>query len=106
MDPGSERDVETYYECFENNPEFAVKLIKAIKSGTGGMLFCDPTDPGHECDYHDHEAGPNCHIKGKGKGGNVCDPVFSQSPSQFHCSTTVASFLSLSRDMRSSTSNQ
>jgi hypothetical protein len=71
MDPGSERDVETYRECFENNPEFAIELVKAIRSGTGGMLFDDPTDPGHECDYHDHEAGPNCHIKGKGKGKGV-----------------------------------
>ncbi|KAI4924014.1 hypothetical protein J4E85_008173 [Alternaria conjuncta] len=68
MDPGSERDVETYRECFENNPDFAIDLVKAIRSGTGGMLFDDPTDEGHECDYHDHEAGPNCHTKGKGKG--------------------------------------
>jgi hypothetical protein len=77
MDPGSERDVETYRECFENNPEFAVELVKAIRSGTSSMLFDDPTDLGHECDYHDHEAGPNCHIEGKGKGEKVCDPVCS-----------------------------
>ncbi|RYN32088.1 hypothetical protein AA0112_g6263 [Alternaria arborescens] len=71
MDPGSERDVETYRECFENNPDFAIDLVKAIRSGTGGMLFDDPTDEGNECDYHDHEAGPNCHTKGKGKGKQV-----------------------------------
>jgi hypothetical protein len=68
MDPGSDRDVETYHECFENYPEFAIELVKAIRSGTGGMLFEDPTDPGYECDYHDHQAGPNSHIKDKKKG--------------------------------------
>lgn len=67
MDPGSERDVETYRQCFENNPDFAVDLVKAIRNGTGGMLFDDPTDPGNPCLYHDHEDGPNCHIKGKGR---------------------------------------
>lgn len=67
MDPNSERDVETYRQCFENNSDFAVDLVKAIKHGTGGLLFDDPTDPGNECEYHDHEAGPNCHIRGKGK---------------------------------------
>lgn len=67
MDPESNRDAETYRQCFENNPDFAVDLVKAMKLGTGGMLFEDPTDTGHECDYHDHEAGPNCHIKGKGR---------------------------------------
>jgi hypothetical protein len=67
MDPGSERDVDTYRQCFENNPDFAVDLVKAIKLGTGGMLFEDPTEMGNPCEYHDHEDGPNCHIKGKGK---------------------------------------
>lgn len=67
MDPGSERDVETYRECFENNPDFAIDLVKAIRSGTGGMLFDDPTDTRNGCDYHDHEPGPNCNVKGKGK---------------------------------------
>ncbi|KAF2122191.1 hypothetical protein BDV96DRAFT_482551 [Lophiotrema nucula] len=67
MDPESDRDVETYRECFEKNPTFAIDLVNAIKVGTGGILFDDPTDAGNECDYHDHEAGPNCHIKGKGK---------------------------------------
>lgn len=68
MDPDSDRDVETYRQCFENNPDFAIDLVKAMKLGTGGMLFDDPTDKGNECEYHDHESGPNCHIKGKGQG--------------------------------------
>ncbi|KAJ4353588.1 uncharacterized protein N0V89_005318 [Didymosphaeria variabile] len=68
MDPDSDRDVETYRQCFENNPDFAVDLVKAMKFGTGGMLFDDPTDTGNECEYHDHDDGPNCHVKGKGKG--------------------------------------
>lgn len=67
MDPASDRDVETYRECFENSPDFAIDLVKAIRLGTGGVLFDDPTDAGNECEYHDHEAGPNCHTKGKGK---------------------------------------
>ncbi|RAR02377.1 btb poz-like protein [Stemphylium lycopersici] len=68
MDPANERDVETYRECFDNNPDFAIDLVKAIRSGTGGMLFEDPTDKGNECAYHDHKAGPNCYTKGKLKG--------------------------------------
>ena len=68
MDPDNNRDVETYRQCFENNPDFAVDLVNAIRLGTGGILFDDPTDPGHECEYHDHEDGPNCNIKAKGKG--------------------------------------
>ncbi|KAG9195199.1 hypothetical protein G6011_00319 [Alternaria panax] len=79
MDPGNKRDVETYRECFENNPDFAIDLVKAIRSGTGGMLFDDPTDEGHECDYHDHEAGPNCHTKGKGKAKKKAGPSSAKS---------------------------
>ncbi|KAF2262178.1 hypothetical protein CC78DRAFT_535058 [Lojkania enalia] len=86
MDPGSERNIETYRECFEGNPEFAIDLVNAIKLGTGGMLFDDPTDVGNECDYHDHEAGPNCHIKGKSKvkqaiktSARLRDPKFFKS---------------------------
>ena len=68
MDPDSNRDVETYRQCFENNPDFAIDLVKAMRDGTGGMLFDDPTDPGPSCEYHDHDTGPNCHTKGpKGK---------------------------------------
>ncbi|KAJ5035657.1 hypothetical protein J3E74DRAFT_448071, partial [Bipolaris maydis] len=68
MDPANERDVETYRECFTNNPDFAIDLVKAIRSGTGGMLFDDPTDKGNECLYHDHEAAPNCYVKEKLRG--------------------------------------
>jgi hypothetical protein len=67
MDPDNDRDVETYRQCFESNPDFAIDLVKAIKHGAGGILFQDPTSRGNECEFHDHEAGPNCHIKGKGK---------------------------------------
>lgn len=68
MDPASERDVETYRGCFTNNPDFAIDLVKEIRSGTGGVLFNDPTEKGNECLYHDHEAGPNCYTKDKLKG--------------------------------------
>lgn len=67
MDPGSERDVETYRQCFDKNPDFAVDLVNAIRHGTGGMLFEDPTELGNPCEYHDHEDGPSCHVKGKGR---------------------------------------
>jgi hypothetical protein len=68
MDPDNERDTETYRQCFENNADFAIELVNAIRQGTGGMLLDDPTEKGNECEYHDHEDGPNCNIKGKGKG--------------------------------------
>lgn len=67
MDPDSERDTETYRQCFENNADFAIELVNAIRRGTGGLLLPDPTEKGDECAYHDHEDGPNCNIKGKGK---------------------------------------
>lgn len=68
MDPDSEKDAESYRHCFENNPEFAIDLVNAIKWGTGGVLFDDPTE-GADCEYHDHDNGPNCHNKGKKKLG-------------------------------------
>ncbi|KAH3905895.1 hypothetical protein HBI56_162460 [Parastagonospora nodorum] len=67
MDPGNERDVETYRQCFDKSPDFAIELVKAIRSESGGMLFDDPTELKNPCDYHDHEDGPNCHVKGKGR---------------------------------------
>lgn len=67
MDPNSNRDVSNYRECFAGNPDFAVELVTAIKEGTGGYLLDDPTEGGNDCEYHDHEAGPNCHLRGKGK---------------------------------------
>lgn len=71
MDPDSEKDAESYRHCFENNPDFCIDLVNAIKDGTGGFLFDDPTDSaaGDECDYHDHSNGPNCHVKKKGRAG-------------------------------------
>jgi hypothetical protein len=67
MDPHSRHDVSIYRNCFADNPDFAVELVSAIKQGTGGHLLDDPTEGGHDCEYHDHESGPNCHIKGKSK---------------------------------------
>lgn len=69
MDPDNERDADNYRACFEASPAFAIDLVNAIKSSTGGVLFDDPTS-GDECVYHDHEDGPNCHAKGKGKEGD------------------------------------
>lgn len=66
MDPDSDKDAESYRKCFENNPDFAVDMVNAIKVGTGGVLFTDPT-AGRECDYHDHSHGQICYVKGKGK---------------------------------------
>lgn len=66
MDPEVEKDAESYRACFENNPDFAVEMVNAIRYMSGGMLFEDPT-AGDECVYHDHSDGTNCHIKGKGK---------------------------------------
>ncbi|KAF3006067.1 hypothetical protein E8E13_010981 [Curvularia kusanoi] len=71
MDPDSERDTESYRGCFENNAEFAIELVNAIRRGTGGVLLDDPTEKGNECEYHDHEDEPHCNIKGKGKGKQV-----------------------------------
>jgi hypothetical protein len=67
MDPASDRDVDTYRQCFDNNADFAIDLVKAMRHGTGGMLFADPTDRGNPCEYHDHDDGPNCHVKAKAK---------------------------------------
>lgn len=66
MDPDSEKDAESYRRCFEDNPDFAVDMVNAIKAGTGGVLFEDPTESNH-CAYHDHSDGQSCRVKGKGK---------------------------------------
>jgi hypothetical protein len=68
MDPDSEKDVGGYRLCFDNNPDFAIELVNAIKDGTGGILFDDPTE-GEGCEYHDHDNGPNCHKKAKARLG-------------------------------------
>lgn len=67
MDPDSDKDAESYRACFDNNADFAVDMVNAIKRGSGGMLFDDPT-AGGECEYHDHSDGQNCHVKGKIRG--------------------------------------
>jgi hypothetical protein len=67
MDPEVDKDAETYRKCFENNPEFAIEMVNAIRYASGGMLFDDPTE-GDVCAYHYHEDGQNCQVKGKGKG--------------------------------------
>jgi hypothetical protein len=82
MDPASQRNIESYRQCFDKNPEFAIDLVKAIRHGTGGMLFEDPTEVGNPCKYHDHEDGPNCHTKNKGrvKHGMSQHPASSPPP--------------------------
>jgi hypothetical protein len=67
MDPDVDKDAETYRKCFEDNADFAVEMVNAIRYASGGMLFEDPTR-GDVCEYHDHSDGQNCHVKGKRKG--------------------------------------
>lgn len=61
MDPDSDKDAENYRAAFKANPDFAVDMVNAIKAGTGGMLFEDPTEGG-ECEYHDHSQGAGCNF--------------------------------------------
>lgn len=67
MDGEVDKDAESYRKCFENNPDFAVEMVNAIRYSSGGILFDDPTKGGL-CDYHDHANGENCHAKGKDRG--------------------------------------
>lgn len=67
MDPDEDKDAESYRKCFENNPDFAVEMVNAIRSLSGGMLFDDPTE-GEPCDYHDHRDGQQCHSKNSARG--------------------------------------
>lgn len=59
MDPDVDKDAESYRQCFMDNADFAVEMVNAIRSMSGGMLFDDPTE-GDECDYHDHSDGSTC----------------------------------------------
>ena len=59
MDPDSEKDAGAYRSCFEGNPDFAVDVINAIRSNSGGKLFEDPTE-GEPCRFHEHENGQTC----------------------------------------------
>ena len=61
MDPESGKDASTYRHCFEGHADFAIDVINAIKEGTGGTLFDDPTDPNEDgCLYHEHHLGQQC----------------------------------------------
>ncbi|KAI7238340.1 hypothetical protein KC330_g2592 [Hortaea werneckii] len=60
MDNGARKDAETYRKCFVDNPDFAVDIINAIRSMSGGMLFEDPTRASEACEYHDHGDGSSC----------------------------------------------
>lgn len=64
MDPDSDKNAESYRNCFKDNPDFAVDMVNAIKEGTGGILFDDPTD-GDEDAYHE-DTTPRLNSKGKG----------------------------------------
>lgn len=59
MDPDNVRDANTYRQCFESSPDFAIDVINEIRAGTGGSLFDDPTE-GNSCRYHDHKDGETC----------------------------------------------
>ncbi|MCJ1313914.1 hypothetical protein MMC25_007594 [Agyrium rufum] len=59
MDPESEKDASTYKMCFEGSPDFAIDVINAIREGTGGVLFDDPTEE-PACNYHLHDNGQRC----------------------------------------------
>ncbi|THZ29550.1 hypothetical protein D6C91_01486 [Aureobasidium pullulans] len=63
MDPDSDKNAESYRNCFKDNPDFAVDMVNAIKEGTGGILFDDPTD-GDEDAYHE-DTTPRLNSKGK-----------------------------------------
>lgn len=67
MDPEMNKDAESYRKCFENNADFAVDMVNAIRALSGGLLFEDPTE-GDMCKYHDHRDGRKCHTKAKAKG--------------------------------------
>ncbi|CAD0089939.1 unnamed protein product [Aureobasidium vineae] len=54
MDPDSEKNAESYRNCFKDNPDFAVDMVNAIKAGTGD---------GDQAAYHEDPA-PRQHGKG------------------------------------------
>ncbi|KKY27551.1 putative btb poz-like protein [Phaeomoniella chlamydospora] len=69
MDPDSDRDASTYQDVFKSSPEFAIDVINAIRNGSGGKLYDDPTEGDH-CTYHDHPNGERCKKKVEFKGLN------------------------------------
>lgn len=68
MDPDNKCDANTYRQCFETSPDFAIDLINEIRHGTSGFLFDDPTE-GNSCRFHEHEDGESCHKSVKFKNG-------------------------------------
>ena len=60
MDPDSASDASKYRECLQGNADFAIDVINAIKVGSGGKLYQDPTE-GDGCHYHEHRPGQRCH---------------------------------------------
>ncbi|KAL2051216.1 hypothetical protein ABVK25_008464 [Lepraria finkii] len=59
MDPESQSDASKYRQCFEASADFAIDVINAIKEGSGGKLFHDPTEE-DGCYYHEHLPGQSC----------------------------------------------
>jgi hypothetical protein len=59
MDPDSDKDAVDYRECFASSPDFAIQVINAIKSETGGLALEDPTEEAN-CAYHVHAADYEC----------------------------------------------
>ncbi|KAK5175404.1 uncharacterized protein LTR77_000543 [Saxophila tyrrhenica] len=66
MDPGVDKDAETYRACFDGNPDFAVDMVNEIRHMSGGMLFDDPTKEDECMQWHDHRDGSRCHLKSRG----------------------------------------
>jgi hypothetical protein len=56
------KDATTYKICFEGSADFAIDVINAIREGSGGKLYEDPTQGGG-CTYHEHENGASCTAK-------------------------------------------
>ncbi|KAK4544633.1 hypothetical protein LTR36_004205 [Oleoguttula mirabilis] len=80
MDPEVQKDAESYRKCFEDNADFAIEMVNAIRSMSGGMLFDDPTEK-DECQYHDHRDGSKCLAKGKAKAKVEADTNGAGPPS-------------------------
>ncbi|KAK5121621.1 hypothetical protein LTR85_004793 [Meristemomyces frigidus] len=79
MDPAVEKDAESYRNCFEDNADFAVEMVNAIRFMSGGMLFDDPTE-NSQCEYHDHRDGSQCKGKAKAKTRTEEDGAGPTSP--------------------------
>lgn len=66
MDPEADKTAETYRVCFDDNPDFAVEMVNAIRQMSGGgILFDDPTAEDGCKEWHDHRDGSVCHLKKK-----------------------------------------